>query len=435
MSKDDQQDPIETDWYTNLGLERTATFDEIRIAYLKLAKLHHPDLNPDDLIAEEKFKAISEAYSVLSDPGLRRYYHFKSGQLPGDSPADSNFDWHQTASTGRYRVVAFCVLGAVVLGSTIYGARAWLDKQPTIKVAAYTGRAARQPIENTGPAKINKLIDEDNLKDHKPRETFAKEAVKDSATSRAKAKTRTKKPEEAQDKPSENVVVNSREKEVLSKLPQETATRPAIDTAMPDKPSPPSHGDDSDFDTNAASKFVQAESDEDEPAISVRSAEGGAASVAVAEPSDEAAENALLSKSEVQDPPPLPLRKPRRVTRQTAGGRERTKKQPRRLTLSRQRDPRRDFDPPYARLRDPVAFWRPGRWYWLDGRRCKITFDGRFKCRQRRSVRDRILRRRFRRTRHTYRPPEYWVRGRWYFYRGRLCKVKLNGVFKCARNR
>ena len=81
MSKDDQQDPIETDWYTNLGLERTATFDEIRIAYLKLAKLHHPDLNPDDLIAEDKFKAISEAYSVLSDPGLRRRAgHARRGQ-------------------------------------------------------------------------------------------------------------------------------------------------------------------------------------------------------------------------------------------------------------------------------------------------------------------------------------------------------------------
>ncbi|MFC4530051.1 DnaJ C-terminal domain-containing protein [Sphaerisporangium dianthi] len=61
------------DFYEVLGVPRTATQDEIQRAYRKLARAYHPDVNKDPG-AEEKFKDVSEAYDVLSDPGKRRRY-------------------------------------------------------------------------------------------------------------------------------------------------------------------------------------------------------------------------------------------------------------------------------------------------------------------------------------------------------------------------
>jgi len=55
------------DYYKSLGVEKTATADEIKKAYRKLAVKYHPDRNQGDNAAEEKFKEINEAYAVLSD--------------------------------------------------------------------------------------------------------------------------------------------------------------------------------------------------------------------------------------------------------------------------------------------------------------------------------------------------------------------------------
>ena len=62
------------DYYETLGLSREATDEQIRAAYRKLARKHHPDVNPGNKDAEEKFKEINEAYSVLSDPQKRKQY-------------------------------------------------------------------------------------------------------------------------------------------------------------------------------------------------------------------------------------------------------------------------------------------------------------------------------------------------------------------------
>ena len=67
------------DYYAILGLTRDADEKQIKQAYRRLARKHHPDLNPSDRAAEEKFKEIQEAYDVLSDPEKRsrfdRYGH------------------------------------------------------------------------------------------------------------------------------------------------------------------------------------------------------------------------------------------------------------------------------------------------------------------------------------------------------------------------
>ena len=62
------------DYYTVLGVQRNATPEEIKKAYRKLALQHHPDRNPGDKAAEEKFKEASDAYQVLSDPEKRQLY-------------------------------------------------------------------------------------------------------------------------------------------------------------------------------------------------------------------------------------------------------------------------------------------------------------------------------------------------------------------------
>ena len=62
------------DYYETLGVAENASQEEIKKAYRKLAKEHHPDANPDDPGAEQKFKEISEAYRVLSDPDRRKKY-------------------------------------------------------------------------------------------------------------------------------------------------------------------------------------------------------------------------------------------------------------------------------------------------------------------------------------------------------------------------
>lgn len=74
----------ETDYYKILGVERTATADEIKRAYKKVAIKYHPDRNPGDKEAEEKFKQAAQAYDVLRDPDKRaRYDQFGAAGVDG----------------------------------------------------------------------------------------------------------------------------------------------------------------------------------------------------------------------------------------------------------------------------------------------------------------------------------------------------------------
>ncbi|HHC29189.1 MAG TPA: J domain-containing protein, partial [Rhodobacterales bacterium] len=68
-----------TDPYAALGVSKTASDAEIKKAYRKIVKTHHPDLNPDDKEAEARFKAAASAYDLLKDPEQRA--RFDRGEI------------------------------------------------------------------------------------------------------------------------------------------------------------------------------------------------------------------------------------------------------------------------------------------------------------------------------------------------------------------
>ncbi|RPI88327.1 MAG: J domain-containing protein [Chloroflexi bacterium] len=81
------------DYYQTLGVDRKANESDIKRAYRKLALQYHPDRNPGDKKAEEKFKEINEAYQVLSDPSKRSRY---------DQLGDSYTTWQQRGAPGGF---------------------------------------------------------------------------------------------------------------------------------------------------------------------------------------------------------------------------------------------------------------------------------------------------------------------------------------------
>ena len=92
------------DYYATLGVKKTATPEEIRKAFRKAARKYHPDVNPNDKKAEEKFKEISEANDVLSDEKKRKVYDqlgFYSDQI---DPAQAEAYARQQRSGGARRI-------------------------------------------------------------------------------------------------------------------------------------------------------------------------------------------------------------------------------------------------------------------------------------------------------------------------------------------
>jgi molecular chaperone DnaJ len=79
------------DYYKTLGVDKKASADEIKKAYRKLARKYHPDRNPDDKQAEERFKEISQAHDVLGDPEKRKQYDSGSGPFAAGGAGGPGF--------------------------------------------------------------------------------------------------------------------------------------------------------------------------------------------------------------------------------------------------------------------------------------------------------------------------------------------------------
>ena len=89
------------DYYKALGVPRTATQADIKKAYRKLARAHHPDLKPGDRAAEVRFKDINEANEVLSDPAKRAQYDTLGSNWEAYSRAGAGAGWRR--GRGRFR--------------------------------------------------------------------------------------------------------------------------------------------------------------------------------------------------------------------------------------------------------------------------------------------------------------------------------------------
>lgn len=111
------------DPYTVLGLKRQASEDEVQKAYRKLAKKYHPDLNPGDAKAEERFKAVSGAYGILGDTGKRASYD--RGEIDASGTERAQHDFHRgfggSSGAGGAGQAGFGDAGDIF--SEIFGAR------------------------------------------------------------------------------------------------------------------------------------------------------------------------------------------------------------------------------------------------------------------------------------------------------------------------
>ena len=117
------------DYYEALGVSRTATEKEIKSAYRKLARQHHPDLHQGDAkkAAEEKFKIINEAYEVLGDPEKRAKYdrlgmNWQSGQDFQPGPDMGGFDFRNVNINGQ-DLHGFSDFFASLFGQDLFGRR------------------------------------------------------------------------------------------------------------------------------------------------------------------------------------------------------------------------------------------------------------------------------------------------------------------------
>lgn len=100
MNQRSNTDPVAADPYRALGVDKTATAEQIRAAYRRLAKKLHPDLNPGDRKAEEEFKKVSAAYAVLGDAKTRE--RFDRGEIDATGAEAPQRSWYRDfADAGR----------------------------------------------------------------------------------------------------------------------------------------------------------------------------------------------------------------------------------------------------------------------------------------------------------------------------------------------
>jgi curved DNA-binding protein len=149
------------DYYAVLGVPRTASEKDIKTAYRKLARKHHPDVNPGDKKAEDLFKEIGEAYSVLSDPEKRKKYDRwghdwekieqaqAAGVNFGGRPGSRTYSWSSAPNGGAAGGQPFNFESEDLGGlfEQLFGRAA--GGRQRVRTAPRKGRDIEQPVEIT----------------------------------------------------------------------------------------------------------------------------------------------------------------------------------------------------------------------------------------------------------------------------------------------
>src|ERR1700760_802917 len=111
------------DYYKTLGVGKGASDEEIKKAYRKLARQYHPDRNPGDKQAEERFKEISQAHDVLSDPDKRKAYDRGSGPFGNFANAASEAGFDPGSFSGGFGDILSGIFGGGGGGGGTAGSR------------------------------------------------------------------------------------------------------------------------------------------------------------------------------------------------------------------------------------------------------------------------------------------------------------------------
>jgi DnaJ-class molecular chaperone len=146
--------------YETLGIAEGASPDEIKSAYRKLAMQWHPDRNQGNAEAEEKFKEISGAYEVLSDPGKRQEYDLqRQGRGPGSGPHHQH--WHEFRHAGIDDILAQ-MFGAQGFGGFRRAPERNRDVSLTVTISledSYSGRQSPLQINTPSGRRVELMID------------------------------------------------------------------------------------------------------------------------------------------------------------------------------------------------------------------------------------------------------------------------------------
>jgi curved DNA-binding protein len=116
------------DYYQTLGVDRSSTTDDIKKAYRRLARRHHPDVNPGDMAAEEQFKEINAAFQVLSDSEKRRQYdqfgqQWQQTATPSGTSSGSGAEYTRTMSPEEFEEIYGSNLDGMDFFETLFGGR------------------------------------------------------------------------------------------------------------------------------------------------------------------------------------------------------------------------------------------------------------------------------------------------------------------------